>query len=60
MIGSFTGLNPIIILVSLLIGAKLAGILGLVIAVPLASVIKTLWDNPKAESSRENPSRRKS
>lgn len=44
LIGSFTGLNPVWILVSLLIGAKIGGVLGLVVAVPIAGFIKTLVD----------------
>ncbi|KKS65711.1 MAG: hypothetical protein UV40_C0044G0002 [Parcubacteria group bacterium GW2011_GWA1_42_7] len=32
-----TGLNPVVIIISVLIGAKLAGILGIIIAVPLAA-----------------------
>jgi predicted PurR-regulated permease PerM len=44
LIGSFTGLNPVWILVSLLIGAKVGGVLGLVVAVPLAGSLKMLVD----------------
>lgn len=40
LLGGFTGLNPVWILVSLLVGAKVSGIVGLLVAVPLASVIK--------------------
>ncbi|MDJ0680800.1 MAG: AI-2E family transporter [Xenococcaceae cyanobacterium MO_167.B52] len=42
--GGMTGLNPVWLIVVLLIGGKLAGILGLLIAVPLASVIKKSAD----------------
>ena len=42
LIGGFTGLNPVWILISLLVGAKMAGVLGLVIAVPIASSIKAV------------------
>lgn len=42
LIGGFTGLNPVWILISLLVGAKMAGVLGLVIAVPIASSFKAL------------------
>ncbi len=44
LIGGFTGLNPVWILVSLLVGAKIGGLLGLIIAVPLASSIKSIAD----------------
>jgi predicted PurR-regulated permease PerM len=41
VLGGFTGLNPVWIIISLLLGAKLGGVLGLLIAVPLASFIKS-------------------
>ena len=44
MIGEMTGLNPVWLILALLIGGKLAGILGLLIAVPFASVIKKSVD----------------
>jgi predicted PurR-regulated permease PerM len=40
ILGSFTGLNPVWVLISLLAGAQLGGLLGVVVAVPLAVVIK--------------------
>ncbi|AFZ37527.1 protein of unknown function UPF0118 [Stanieria cyanosphaera PCC 7437] len=49
LLGGFTGLNPVLILLSLLIGAKIAGLLGLVLAVPLASFIRSIvisWKIP--------------
>ncbi|MBD2040885.1 AI-2E family transporter [Microcoleus sp. FACHB-672] len=45
ILGGFTGLNPVWILVSLLLGAKIGGVLGLLIAVPLASFIKSTADS---------------
>ncbi|MDJ0901790.1 MAG: AI-2E family transporter [Xenococcus sp. MO_188.B8] len=44
LIGEMTGLNPVWLILALLIGGKLAGILGLLIAVPFASVIKKSVD----------------
>jgi len=44
LIGGVTGLNPAIVVVSLLLGAKFAGFLGLVLAVPTASFIKKIAD----------------
>ncbi|HHP7231990.1 MAG TPA: AI-2E family transporter, partial [Xenococcaceae cyanobacterium] len=41
LLGEFTGLNPVLILISLLIGAKVAGFIGLILAVPLASFAKS-------------------
>ncbi|MBE9048080.1 AI-2E family transporter [Pleurocapsales cyanobacterium LEGE 10410] len=42
LLGEFTGLNPVLVLVSLLVGAQLGGFLGLVLAVPIASFIRSL------------------
>ncbi|MCP2732046.1 AI-2E family transporter [Limnofasciculus baicalensis] len=42
LLGGFTGLNPVWVLFSLIVGAHLAGLLGLVVAVPLASCFKSL------------------
>lgn len=44
LMGGMTGLNPVWIVISLFIGGKLGGILGLLIAVPIASVIKNTAD----------------
>jgi predicted PurR-regulated permease PerM len=41
VLGSFTGLNPVWVFMSVLLGAKTAGLIGVVIAVPTAVVIKT-------------------
>ena len=43
LLGEFTGLNPVLVLVSLLFGAQLGGFLGLVLAVPVASFIKSIF-----------------
>jgi predicted PurR-regulated permease PerM len=51
LIGGFTGLNPVWILVSLLVGAKVGGVLGLVVAVPLASSIKSIADTIRMANS---------
>jgi predicted PurR-regulated permease PerM len=44
ILGNLTGLNPVWVVVSLLIGAKLGGVLGLLVAIPLASFIKDMAD----------------
>lgn len=44
LLGGITGLNPALIIVSLLVGVKLGGILGLLLAVPAASFIKRMAD----------------
>jgi predicted PurR-regulated permease PerM len=41
LMGEFTGLNPIWIFVSLLLGARMAGILGVLLAIPIAGTIKS-------------------
>jgi predicted PurR-regulated permease PerM len=41
LLGGFTGLNPVWILIALLIGAQVAGILGLLLAVPIAGFVKS-------------------
>jgi len=45
LLGSFTGLRPIWVLVSLLVGTYIGGLLGLLIAVPIAGFIKDAADN---------------
>ncbi|HEY9626883.1 MAG TPA: AI-2E family transporter [Coleofasciculaceae cyanobacterium] len=44
ILGEITGLNPVWMLVSLDLGIKLGGFLGLVVAVPIASFIKGSFD----------------
>jgi predicted PurR-regulated permease PerM len=44
LMGGITGLNPAVIILALLIGAKFAGFLGLLLAVPTASFIKKIAD----------------
>lgn len=41
VLGSVIGLNPVWVFISVLVGAKVWGLLGVVIAVPTAAVIKT-------------------
>lgn len=40
--GKSSGLHPLLIVVALLIGAELAGLLGMLLAIPVASSLKTL------------------
>lgn len=51
LIGGFVGLNPVWILVSLLLGTKIAGFLGLIVAVPVASSIKSILGDQKTPPS---------
>ncbi|MDX2099234.1 MAG: AI-2E family transporter [Leptolyngbyaceae cyanobacterium bins.59] len=49
LVGKQTGLNPIWLIVALFVGGKIAGVLGLLVAVPLASVIKSVTDELREE-----------
>ncbi|MCT7987948.1 AI-2E family transporter [Laspinema olomoucense] len=42
IMGSLTGLSPVIIFASLLLGAKVGGLLGIILAIPLTGVIKSI------------------
>ncbi|MER3434242.1 MAG: AI-2E family transporter [Leptolyngbya sp. ERB_1_1] len=42
ILGKLTGFSPVIILTSLLVGARVAGLLGVILAIPLTSVVKTI------------------
>src|SRR5919199_506661 len=44
IVGELTGLNPVWMLISLDIGVKIGGFLGLLVAVPIASFIKITFD----------------
>lgn len=44
LMGDFTGLNPIWIFIALLMGAQIAGLLGAIVAVPVAGTIKDTID----------------
>ncbi|NES99057.1 MAG: AI-2E family transporter [Sphaerospermopsis sp. SIO1G1] len=47
LLGNLTGLNPAWVIISLLIGAKLGGVLGLLVAIPFASFIKDIAESWK-------------
>jgi len=44
------GLNPIIIIVAMLIGAKLAGVLGIILAVPVTAAIAEFFKDFQEKS----------
>ena len=44
LMGNLTGLSPVVIFVSLLLGAKIGGILGVILAIPLTGVVKSLLE----------------
>jgi predicted PurR-regulated permease PerM len=52
LIGGLTGLNPVWIIISLLVGVKIGGLIGLIIAVPLASSIKSIADTLNSSSAK--------
>jgi predicted PurR-regulated permease PerM len=54
VIGKTTGLNPVVVIISLLIGAQLAGIPGMILSVPAATVIVEILD----DMARHKESRR--
>ncbi|NEQ25293.1 MAG: AI-2E family transporter, partial [Microcoleus sp. SIO2G3] len=63
LLGRFTGLRPLWVLIALIVGTKIGGLLGLVLAVPLSGFIKTLLDEwhiipeaPEPESTEEGNS----
>lgn len=42
LLGNLTGLSPAIVLPSLLLGGKVGGLLGVILAIPLAGMVKTV------------------
>ncbi len=42
LMGSLTGLSPVLIFISLLLGAQIGGLLGIILAIPLTGVVKSL------------------
>lgn len=53
LMGGLTGLNPAIVFFALLIGAKFGGLLGLVLAVPTASLAKRVAENIRKTASEQ-------
>ncbi|MGD0977325.1 MAG: AI-2E family transporter [Minisyncoccia bacterium] len=55
ILGKSTGLNPIVVIIAVLIGGKMAGILGIIISVPIAVVIvEILEDMAKRKETRRS------
>jgi predicted PurR-regulated permease PerM len=54
LLGKFTGLRPIWVLISLLTGTNIGGVLGLLIAVPVAGFIKDAADGFSKSGDSEN------
>jgi predicted PurR-regulated permease PerM len=51
--GDFTGLNPIWIIIALLIGGRVAGFIGVVLAMPVAATIKSTIETMRFSSDVE-------
>jgi predicted PurR-regulated permease PerM len=45
VLGKSTGMNPIVVILAILIGAELAGIVGALLGVPVATIIVELLDD---------------
>jgi predicted PurR-regulated permease PerM len=53
ILGKTTGLNPVVVILAILIGAQLAGIVGALLAVPVATIfVEVLDDMARLKSSR--------
>jgi predicted PurR-regulated permease PerM len=55
LMGEFIGLNPITILICLLAGGQIAGLLGVIVSVPIAGTIKGTIDLIRQESYHSVP-----
>jgi predicted PurR-regulated permease PerM len=55
VLGSVTGLNPVWVFISVLVGAKTGGLVGVVVAVPMAVVAKTSLMNLRSQMTLPEP-----
>lgn len=53
LLGKLTGLNPIVILFSVMVGATIADFFGVITAVPIAATIKALLLDPASNQARD-------
>jgi predicted PurR-regulated permease PerM len=44
ILGNFTGLNPVLIFAALILGGKIGGLLGVILAIPLTGVVKSILE----------------
>ncbi|MDP3996672.1 MAG: AI-2E family transporter [bacterium] len=49
------GVPPIIVIIALIVGAKLAGFLGLILSVPLAATLMELFEDAEKKKAKEIP-----
>ncbi|MBW4454528.1 MAG: AI-2E family transporter [Nostoc indistinguendum CM1-VF10] len=54
LLGKFTGIRPIWVLIALLVGTNVGGVLGLLVAVPVAGFIKDVADGFSKPGDSEN------
>jgi predicted PurR-regulated permease PerM len=55
ILGKTTGLNPVVVILAILVGAQLAGIAGALLAVPVATIfVELLDDMARLKSSRRS------
>src|SRR3989344_6010252 len=57
VLGKTVGLNPVIVIIALLVGQQLAGIPGMILSVPIATIIVEMMDDfaKHKDSRRNNP-----
>lgn len=55
MVGELVGLHPLVVVISLFLGAELLGVLGALLAVPIAVILQTLLDEFWVFSEDEPP-----
>jgi predicted PurR-regulated permease PerM len=55
VMGNLVGVNPIWLIVAVFIGAKLAGFVGILLAVPVSSILKSLADDWMQENYAYHP-----
>lgn len=55
VMGNLVGVNPIWLLVAVFIGAKLAGFVGILLAVPVSSILKSFADDWRQENQQPLP-----
>ncbi|MBX4211709.1 MAG: AI-2E family transporter [Candidatus Yanofskybacteria bacterium] len=57
VLGKTTGLNPVVVILALMVGAKLSGIAGAILAVPVATVfVEVLEDMARNKAARSSSS----
>jgi len=55
VMGNLVGVNPIWLIVAVFVGAKLAGFVGILLAVPVSSILKSLADDWMEENQQLKP-----